>query len=205
MGARESGVAGRRARGASRSAALRGAWPVAVSVMVVLAGCSSAPVLLPEDEFDDVTIVEHDTKYSIAPGWTWCRAMSPVEYGGDPDRGTWLEIDGGPSVGATVLDQSGIGEDSAGLVAEFVADADQCTLSAATIGTGRSIEPLDGQGDGVTAWRTEDPNGVWGEFAVLPLDDTRVLAVGFQTDRDEAPAELEDLISLARQRATTDG
>lgn len=169
--------------------------------MVVLAGCSSSPVLLPADEFDDVTIVEQNTTYAIAPGWTWCRTMSPVEYGGDPEQGTWLQIDGGPSVGATVLDQSGLGQDASDLIAELVADADQCTLSAATIGSGRSIEPLDGQGDGAAAWRTEDPNGVWGEFAVLPLDDTRVLAVGFQTDRDEPPAELADLIALAVEGA----
>lgn len=184
---------------------MRRAWPVAVSVMVVLAGCSSAPVLLPEDEFDDVTIVEQNTKYSIAPGWTWCQVMSPGLYVGDPVHGTWLEIDGRPSVGATVLDRSGFGQDASDLVAEFVVHADQCALEGREIGVGRSVEPLEGLGQGVTAWRTEDPNGVWGEFAVLPLDDTRVLAVGFQTDRDEAPAELEDLISLARQRATSDG
>lgn len=176
---------------------MRPRWPAVLGGVLLLGACSAPPVLLDEGDFDDVTIVEQNTRYSIAPGWTWCEQMSPNLYLGNSVQGTWLELDGGPSVGATLLDRSGRGESAEELVAAITAQADQCVLSSETIGSGRLIEPLDGLERGAAGWRTQDPDGVWGEFVVVPLDGTRVLAYGFSTDRDDAPVDLDDLRDLA--------
>lgn len=180
---------------------MRRPWLPLVGLVALVSACSSSPVVLSEDDFDDVTIVEQNTEYAIAPGWTWCRQLSPLDLMEEPVQGTWLEIGGGPAVGATILDGSSGGEDADDLLEAFRSAADQCVLSARSIGTGRSIEPVEGLGTGVSGWRTEDRDGNRGEFAVLPLDDRRVLAVGFTTDREEPPADLAGLIELAKQGA----
>ena len=176
---------------------MRRGWPAVLGGVFLLGACASSPVLLDERDFDDVTLVEQNSRYSIAPGWTWCEEMSPNLYMGDPVQGTWLELDGGPAVGATLLDRSGRGQSADDLVAAITAQADQCVLSSETIGSGRLIEPLDGLEDGASGWRTRDPDGVWGEYVVVPLDGSRVLAYGFATDRDDAPVDLDDLRDLA--------
>jgi hypothetical protein len=176
---------------------VRRGWSALVVGVLLLGGCSTTPVLLDEDDFEDVTIVEQNTRYSLAPGWTWCEEMSPNLYTSEPVQGTWLEVDGGPSVGATLLDRSGRGQSAEDVVADITAQADQCVLSSRTIGSGRFIEPLDGLEAGAAGWRTEDPDGVWGEFVVVPLDGTRVLAYGFATDRVDPPVDLDDLRDLA--------
>lgn len=180
---------------------MRRGWPVLVVGAVTLGACSAPPVLLDAGDFEDVTIAEQNTSYSIAPGWTWCDEMSPNLYMGDPVQGTWLEVDGGPSVGATLLDRSERGQSADDVVATVISKADQCVLSSETIGSGRAIEPLEGLESGAFGWRTEDPDGVWGEFVIVPLDETRVLAYGFATDRGDAPVDLDHLGDLARAGA----
>jgi len=66
---------------------------------------------------------------------------------------------------------------------------------------GQTISSIDAADSRVVAWRTRDSGGHWGEFAVMPLDDARVLAVGFVTDQEDPPADLDDLIRLAEQGA----
>ena len=187
------------ARGASGGRGVR-RW-LALPVVALLAGCSSSPVVLSEGDFSDVTIVEQNSRFSIAPGWTWCQQLSPLGLMESPVSGTWLEIGGGPAVGATILDRSDRGDDADDLLEEFRSAGEQCAVSARSIGTGRVIEPLDTGRPGVSAWRTADRNGMRGEFAVMPLDDARVLAVGFVTDQEDPPADLDDLIRLAEQGA----
>jgi hypothetical protein len=40
-----------------------------------------------------------------------------------------------------------------------------------------------------------------GEYVLLPLDASRVLAVGAETTSDDAPIDLDDLIAAALQGA----
>ncbi|QZN86020.1 hypothetical protein [Cellulomonas sp. C5510] len=109
-----------------------------------------------------------------------------------------MELGGDSTVGATILDLSGRRIDAGEQIDQFVSSAELCST---LIEAGEAISGIDAGDSRVVAWRTQDSDGHWGEFAVMPLDDARVLAVGFETDGDDAPADLDDLIRLAEQGA----
>jgi hypothetical protein len=150
---------------------------VAAVGLLVLAGCGSSPVLLDEADFDDVQTV-HQNEGAFAPGWTWCDALRPSRY-----------IDGGPD----------------DLPAEYMLEqyeqqADACASADPTT-RGYSIEPLTGLGDGAVGWETHTSDGEWGEYALIPLDEWRLLAVSFSTFEDEAPVDMDELIEHSRDGA----
>ncbi|GIG36925.1 hypothetical protein [Cellulomonas pakistanensis] len=180
---------------------MRRGWLTLVVVVTSLAACSSPPVLLDEGAVDDVASAEQNTEFAIAPGWTWCSAISPSGTMREPYTGSRFELDDGSSVGATVLDRRAEGLTSAKLLGDLVADADQCTLEARPDGLGTSIEPLTDLEQDAHGWRTRDPEGRWGEYVVVPLDEWRVLAYGFVTRSEEPPVDLDELGELAREGA----
>ena len=172
---------------------------VVIGVFTLISGCTgSQRVVLPEADFEDVTAVHQNTRSSIAPGWTWCDGLSPVYRMQAPERGTSLELGGEATVGATILDLSSRGIDADAQIDQFVSSADLCST---LVEVGQTISSIDAADSRVVAWRTRDSGGHWGEFAVMPLDDARVLAVGFVTDQEDPPADLDDLIRLAEQGA----
>lgn len=180
-------------------------WLALLALPLLLAGCSSSPVLLSEDDVPDVTLTEQNTDLAIAPGWTFCDAISPDVYLRAPVVGTWFELGGGATAGASVLDRGSDGL-SADLVLEQIeAAADQCALESETYpGSGQAIEPLadvDAFGAGALGWRTEAGDGTWGEYVVLPLDASRVLTVGFTTQQEDPPVDLRDLVERAEAGA----
>lgn len=84
------------------------------------------------------------------------------------------------------------------VIEEMTANASRCAApAAATDDPETSLEPLTGLDDGAVGWRTYDGPRVWGEYAVIPLDETHLLAVGFETDKPEPPIEINELIRLA--------
>lgn len=168
------------------------------TALVLLAGCSSSPVLLSEDDVTDVTVAEQNTDLAIAPGWTFCDEISPNVYLRAPVVGTWFELADGSTVGATVLDRRADGLSADLVLEQLEAAADQCALESETYpGSGQTIEPLDDLDDSALGWRTQTADGTWGEYVVLPLDESRVLAVGFTTEQDDPPVELSELVDLA--------
>ena len=98
--------------------------------------------------------------------------------------------------------------DAAEMLAEYALGADACTRLQER-SSKHSFEPLAGLDDGAVGWRTVDDSveyddgttGRWGEFALVPLDDTHLLAVGFATVDDDPPVDLDELIRIARERA----
>jgi hypothetical protein len=172
------------------------------ATLMLLAGCSSSPVLLSEDDVADVTLAEQNTDLAIAPGWTFCDAISPDVYLRAPVVGTWFELGSGATVGATVLDRRDDGLSADLMLEQTEAAAGQCALESETYpGSGQTIEPLDDLDDGALGWRTEAADGTWGEYVVAPLDESRVLAAGFTTQEDDPPVDLRDLLALAEAGA----
>jgi hypothetical protein len=168
------------------------------ATLVLLGGCSSSPVLLSEDDVPDVVLAEQNNDLSIAPGWTFCDEISPNVYLRAPVVGTWFQLEGGATVGASVLDRRADGLSADLVLEQIAAAADQCALESETYpGTGRTIEPLDDLDDGSLGWRTRAGDGTWGEYVVQPLDASRVLAVGFTTTQDDPPVDLSELIEQA--------
>ncbi len=77
---------------------------------------------------------------------------------------------------------------------------DNCAASVSR-GPEDAIERLP-EGDATALrWRTSTAGGLWGEYTLIALDDTRLLAVGFETTADEAPVELDELVDLAEAGA----
>ena len=175
----------------------RGA-PLASLPLALLAACAADPVLLSPNDLDGVAVqVEQNSADALAPGWTWCSFLSPGVNSSPPVRGSRFSLEGGAQVGASVLDRRDEGWSSDRLVERIESQADQCALEASD-SLGTSIEPLDGLATGARGWRTADPEGRWGEYVVVKLDEWRVLAYGFATDDADPPVDLDDLGDLAR-------
>ena len=74
----------------------------------------------------------------------------------------------------------------------------RCTATAEEY-TGLSIEPLSGLAADAQGWRLrDDTHDLWGELAIVPVDSSHILLVGFETETDQAepPVELDELIRL---------
>ena len=168
-----------------------------VALVAPLVACASPSVLVDEADLDGVQSAEQNTEHAIAPGWTWCSAISPNVNMRAPYTGSRFELEDGTSVGATILDRRAEGLTARAMLQDVVDAADQCALEARPDDLGTAIEPLDGLQQDTRGWRTVDPEGRWGEYVVEPLDEWRLLAYGFVTRADRAPVDLDDLRDLA--------
>lgn len=172
-----------------------------VASLTMLAACSSEPVLLEENVVDHVAHVEQNSAEAVAPGWTWCATLNPRSNSSWPTSGSWFELEDGATVGATVMERRDEGWTASQILEKLQAKADLCILQSETASAGESFEPLDGLADDEIGWRSETPEGRWGEYVVVQLDDWRLLGYGFSTDQDEAPIDLADLGQRAREGA----
>lgn len=163
---------------------------------LVLAGCSGPePTLLRASDLDGVSGATHDSEEATTRGFGWCSPLDPYAYY-RPAPTSRLQLDGGGTVGATIVDQSREGYGADHLMGLFEEKAVLCVDGLGAAG-GDTIEPLTGLGADTIGWRTETGDGYQGEIAFVRLDDNRVLAVGVETDGAELPVELDDLIRLA--------
>lgn len=179
-------------------------WRSAPSVaLVVLSGlalgaCTQAsPTLLRDSDFDGVVSATHnDVGQQSIPGPTWCEGLSIGDLGlptGAVSELSFDEEDGYPRVGAVLVDQE------MDLTAARLEDAAATCAAATEEHPELSIDPIDGLPDEGMGWRTgDDEGGLWGEYAAVPVGDA-VLLVGFETDQEQAPVELDELIRLARE------
>lgn len=178
-----------------------GTVAAAAGVALLLTGCGADPVLLDRADFPGATSVKQDAWGGSTPGATWCSGLGSAQYAAGGEVSSWLSFGDHGDAGATLIDRSAdraSAEHLAGMIAE---QATVCAESDAATTGGASIEPLDGLDDGERGWTTRTPDGEWGQYALVPLDDWRLLAVGFSTTDDEAPVELTDLIDRAREGA----
>lgn len=172
---------------------------LAVALAALLASCTSPSTLLVESDFDGVVESAHDEDGAFAPGWTWCTELNPYGYVTGAPPTSLLTFSGRTQVGATIVDRSVDGLSAEAVLALVEERASLCVENDTAAGRGYVIEPLTGLDDDAVGWRTQTSEGERGEFAVLTLDSRRLLAVGFQTDQEQAPIELDELVRLARE------
>jgi hypothetical protein len=163
---------------------------------LLLASCSSSPVLLDGADFDGVESTTQDDGGALAPGWTWCDDLRPGLYTGASVTSTFLTFDDEARAGATIIDLSEDARSSDYVLEQYAAAAEGCAESDAA-SRGYTIDRITGLGDGETGWTTRRSDGEWGQYVLVRLDDVRVLAVGFSTTEDEAPVDLDDLVERA--------
>lgn len=181
-----------------------------LALTLALAGCTDPePTLLQESDFGDVFAAHHDPRLqTYVPGPLWCSNLQPSFFLATHDAISVISLDSGdryPWVGAMVGSDSYEMGDTDFVVDQMKTRADWCGAGdeddpdqSSESQSGWSLEPLIGLGDGAVGWRArDDDHGEWGEFAVIPLDETHLLAVGFETDKPEPPIEINELIRLA--------
>ena len=185
----------------------------AAALVALLAGCSDepeVPQLLDMDDVPGAVSEDHEPGRWVLAGQGWC-GMSTGPIG---DRsGPYSRVGIGESrvqVEARIA-SNGPYEPAAELMAQVEADVQRCVdyleeRAAAGEPLDRTIEPLTGLDDGVLGWRTrETPYGdsgdVWSEFALVQVTESKVLVVGVQTDEEEPPIDIEDLLAMALENA----
>jgi len=180
---------------------VRRAWRLAaVGVVLLLPACGSSPVLLDEGDVPGVESATQNSDRALAPGWTWCDGLRSGIYVQGPVISSSLVLGEWSRAGATIIDRSDDGAMAEYLLEEYAQEATLCAGSAA-VQQGNSIEPLTGLPEGALGWTTRTSDGEWGEYALIPLDEQRLLAVGFATTEDEPPVDMDELIEHAREGA----
>jgi hypothetical protein len=160
------------------------------------------PVLLDPDDFHGV-VRSQQGEPTVPPGWTNCDLSVGVWIReGAPDSS--LDFGDGRWAAAAIAERPegrGLYEDAQDFLEHLESTAERCALSPKT-DNGFSIEPLQGLQPGEVGWRTgylDTPR--WGEYVVIPLDENRLLAVGFETNEAEPPVDMDRLVELAKQGA----
>jgi hypothetical protein len=172
---------------------------VAAAGALVLAGCGSSPVLLEESDVPGAEAV-HQNEDAFAPGWTWCDALRPSRYIDGNAVSSSFSFADRARAAATLIDGASDDLPAEYMLEQYEQQADSCASAEATT-RGYSIEPLPGLDDGALGWTTRTSDGEWGEYALIPLDEWRLLAVGFSTFEEEAPVDMDELIEHAREGA----
>lgn len=159
------------------------------------------PVLLDPEDFPGVTRTDQNAQNS-PPGWTACD-LSVGDWLSDEGPDTALEFGEDQRAGAAIAVQpSSSTRDVPEMIDYLSGLAEMCAAGNSATSGRFSIEPLSGLAPGEVGWRTryEDPLR-WGEYVVIPLDEHRLLAVGFETDQEEPPVDMDRLVELAKQGA----
>lgn len=160
------------------------------------------PVLLDPDDFPGVVRAQQGEP-AVPPGWTNCDlSVGAWLREGAPD--TLLDFGDGSWAAAAIAERPegrNIYDDADAFIAHLESTAETCAQSP-KIDNGFSIEPLPDLDPGAVGWRTGYP-GIprWGEYVVIPLDERRLLAVGFETNEAEPPVDMDHLVELAKQGA----
>ncbi|VTR78925.1 hypothetical protein CHMI_03713 [Cellulomonas hominis] len=173
---------------------------VAAAAVLVLAGCAGEPVLLDDSDFTGVTSTSQNEWGGGTPGPTWCSGIGSAQYAAGGSASSWLSFGDHGDAGAALIDRSSDSASAEYFVGKISEQATACADSEATT-RGYSIELLTGLGEGELGWTTRTSDGEWGEYALIPLDEWRLLAVGFSTFEDEPPVDLDELIEHARDGA----
>jgi hypothetical protein len=184
--------------------AARGAV-VVLAAAALLVGCAGGGTLLRASDVEGVKDADHSI--TLPPGRVWCFGVAS-DAGQSVTRQSTLVFDEKNRVlaGAAVITHEDATADE--MLAEAELDAEDCARGAEG-SEAASIEPLMDLDRGVLGWRFVDDSieyadgttGRWGEFALVPLDENHLLAVGFETVDDDPPVDLDELIRIARERA----
>lgn len=173
----------------------------ALTLVLALAGCTQPePTLLDASDVEGVVSSEHDElAQTHVPGALWCERLTAdglTMPTGAISRLNFSETSPYPTAGAAIGDR-GMAE-----TVERLEDGETRCAATAEEYPGLSIEPLSGLDADAMGWRLrDDEHEVWGEFAVVPIDSGHVLLAGFETDQDEPPVELDELIRLGLEGA----
>lgn len=173
---------------------------LAAGVVVAALALLRAPALLDADDFTGVRSVAQDAGADPAPGWVWCDLIAPSMWERGEPPATSLVLDDGSTIGATLIERPSGGLPAGKVLSNASAAAESCGASH-LVDEGFAIEPLSGLAAGEVGWRSARHDGRWGEYVLVDLDGRRVLAVGFETEADEAPLPIDDLVALAREGA----
>jgi hypothetical protein len=173
---------------------------LALGGVLVLSACTSEPVLLDAADLPGAEVVEQNRWAGGAPGWTWCADLAPNLYTDSGAVSSGVSFGDAGEAGAVIIDRSADGATAQYFLDRLEAAAAACADSEA-VDRGFAIAPLGGLDDGEVGWRTETPDGEWGDYVLIPLDEMRLLAVGFSTFAGEAPVDLDELVTQARQGA----
>ncbi|WP_282944799.1 hypothetical protein [Cellulomonas endometrii] len=188
-----------------RTRSTRWRWVGGGAVLVagaalVLSRCGADPVLLDESDFTGVTATSHRDWIGVTPGPTWCDGIGSEQFTKGASPGSALGFGERGAAGATIIDRSSYGAPAEYILELLERGATSCAESEPTT-RGYSIEPLTGLAEGEVGWTTRTSDGEWGEYVLIPLDEWRLLAVGFSTSEDEPPVEMDELIERAREGA----
>lgn len=168
---------------------------VALVGLLTLAGCSS-PTMLRESDFDDVTQAQHGTGGTPPSGW-WCNEFDPDDgrlgaystLALDESEADWFRF------GATLIEAEP-GFTATHLLEQVQDGAARCAEKAERVES-LSMEPLTGLPEGAVGWRgVHHTGGETFAIAVVAVDETHLLMVGWYTLRDDAPIEINELIRL---------
>lgn len=189
-------------RGMSAGRGALRALVLTLGIGAVLAGCDASPTLLDDSDFTEAVDVTHGRNVN-PPGWTWCSLNLDVWQNGS--AGSALNFDDSAWAAATIVDGTLLParpRPSAEIMREASETAWACDATAEDIAdTNVVIEPLDGLAEGAIGWRTRVVGGKWGEYVMVPLDPWRLLVVGFETDQEQPPVDMDELVSLAIEGA----
>jgi hypothetical protein len=159
------------------------------------------PVLLDPADFAGVERTVQGSPEQ-PPGWTGCDiGENPVIEQGSPD--TFLKFEDGTSVVAAIAETWPTGSSSTvhDYAAYLSGRAERCGQPPKT-GHGFTIEPLPRLAEGEVGWRTGYADPLWwGQYLLIPLDEERMLLVGFETREPEPPFDWDRLVELARHGA----
>jgi hypothetical protein len=158
-------------------------------------------VLLDPDDFAGVTRADQNTQ-NPPPGWTACD-LSVGDWLSDEGPDTALEFGPDQRAGAAIAVQPSSSTRDVRETIDYLSGLAEMCAAGNSATSGRfSIEPLSGLAPGEVGWRTryEDPLR-WGEYVVIPLDERRLLVVGFETDEADPPVVMDRLVELAKQGA----
>ncbi len=155
------------------------------------------PVLIDPADLPDV-VSSHQGERAWPPGWTWCD-LSVARWVRQGDPVSTFTFSDDTLAAAVIAD--GRPRWTTEEIASTLDDAATRCAGSDKPAQGYSIEPLNGLDDGELGWRTSTPDGDWGEYVVIPLDDVRVLTVGFSTWEDDPPVTIEELVAHAKEGA----
>lgn len=175
-------------------ALVAGGAAVATVLLVACTQATSSDRLLDPSDFPDPAV--RGSEGSFVESHLWCTGLSMANTDASDDVLALVQDDDGERYGALLI--GGV-EGSGGAAARTDAMLGAGTVCATNASGTETMEPIEGLGEGATAWRLGDASGTKGEVAIAELDPRRTLVVGITTAGGEPAVSLADLLAMARE------